>query len=227
MTTVSPSDPALSKVRRLAILRALALLDTPREPHFDNLTVAAARALNAPIALVTLIEPNRQWFKSAYGLPMPLSETRQTALSFSLCQYVVMDRKPLVVGDLRRDPRLRTNLAVTELGFTSYLGAPLIVQGEVVGALCVIDRQPRDWTSADIETVISLSNVTTALAQMRAQIATLFEMIGSDMPTIDDSGDDETQRMYRVLVESAHEQVHVNDALHDLKPATQSRRPRF
>lgn len=221
------SDNILSNPRRLAILRALSLLDTPREAHFDHLTVAAARSLHTPVALMSLVESHRQWYKSLYGLPLPLSESRQTDLSFSICQYVVTDRRPLVVSDLRRDPRLRTNRAVTELGFTAYLGAPLVVQGELIGSFCVMDVQPRDWSSADIETVISLANVAAALAKMRAQIATLFEVAGDELPIIDDTVGDDTQKAYRELIDSAHEQTHVSDALHDLKPATQSRRPRF
>ena len=102
------------------------------------------RLLGVPVALVSLVDDTRQFFKSQQGLPSPVaSEARQTPLTHSFCQHVVIDRAPLVVTDAESDPRVCDNLAVPELGVKAYLGVPLTLpSGHVIGSLCAIDIDP-------------------------------------------------------------------------------------
>lgn len=217
-----PSE--LADPKRLAVLRAMSLLDTPQEMMFDNLTNAAALAMHMPIALITLVDAHRQWFKSARGLPSPFAEMRQTSLEYSYCQYVVRNRQPLVVGDTRYVAFLQDNRALHELKLVSYLGAPIVVQNQILGTFCVLDYYPHDWSVADIETVISLADVTANIIQMRAQIATLLEISSENLPVIERNAADETQETYRRLVDDARDQIASTDAHPNPKPVTQSRR---
>ncbi|ATB37637.1 hypothetical protein CYFUS_003062 [Cystobacter fuscus] len=148
----------LRRESRLDALRRTALMDTPAEEAFDRLSRLAVRVLNAPVGLVTLVDGERQFFKSCVGLPAPWCDLRQTPLTHSFCMHVVATGKPLVVQDARRHPVLRDNLAVDQLGVVAYLGMPLTAsKGETLGTLCVIDTQPRVWTEADLYVLQELS----------------------------------------------------------------------
>jgi two-component system cell cycle sensor histidine kinase/response regulator CckA len=136
---------------RLAAVRRTALLDTPPEESFDRLTRMAARLLGAPVALISLVTDDRQFFKSATGLPEPWATRRGTPLAYSICRHVVETGASLVVDDVRRHPLLRSNLAARELGWIAYAGVPLVTgQGFAVGALSVIDAVPRLWSERDL-----------------------------------------------------------------------------
>ena len=155
-----PAHPAILDEGRLDALARTGLLDSAPAPSFDRLTRLASRVLDAPVALVSLVDRDRQFFKSCVGLPEPWSSSRETPLSHSVCQHVVISRRPLVVRDLREDPELRDNLAVPDLGVIAYLGIPLITSGgAVLGSLCVIDGRPRDWTSEEVALVSELATV--------------------------------------------------------------------
>jgi GAF domain-containing protein len=145
---------ALAEPGRLAALHTAALLDSPREEPFDRLARLAARVVNAPVALVSAVDHDRQFFKSCLGLPEPWNTQRQTPLSHSFCQHVVAGREPVIVADARKDERLLDNLAIRDLGVIAYLGVPLITrEGHAIGTLCVIDHEPRIWTNDEISLV--------------------------------------------------------------------------
>src|SRR5688572_22304256 len=106
------SAELLSIVRnlsRLSALHKLGLLDTPPEVAFDRLARIACRVLRAPVALVSLVDQERQFFKSCIGLPEPIASRRQTPLSHSFCQHVVGTGRPLIVEDARSNPLVRLN----------------------------------------------------------------------------------------------------------------------
>jgi GAF domain-containing protein len=127
------------------------LLDTPADESFERLTRLAAQVLGAPVALVSLVDADRQFFKSCLGLPEPWRSRRETPLSHSFCQHAVVSREPLVISDAREDPRVRDNLAIRDLDAIAYAGIPLITRaGHAVGSLCVIDHRPRIWTRDQI-----------------------------------------------------------------------------
>jgi PAS domain S-box-containing protein len=148
---LSPHRPAADDAgRRFTALRAAGLLDAPAEERFDRLTRLARQLLRVPVALVSLLDADRQFFLSAQGLPEPWAGLRQTPLAYSFCRSVVESGLPLAVADAREDPRVRGNPAVEELGVTAYAAVPLALpDGCVVGALCGIDREPRAWTAAE------------------------------------------------------------------------------
>jgi hypothetical protein len=145
-----PPDPvqaAISAPARLRALQRTHLLDSGAEDRFDRLTRLTATVLNVPVALVSLVDADRQYFKSCLGLGQPWATERETPLSHSFCQHVVAARRPLLVTDAREHPVLKTNAAIRDLGVIAYAGAPLITpDGHVLGTLCAIDHTPRHWT---------------------------------------------------------------------------------
>ncbi len=147
----APASCDIGDPGRLAALRNLGLLDSPPEEAFDRLTRLATTVTGAPVALVSLVDDRRQFFKSAVGLPEPWASRRETPLSHSFCQYVVARAEPLIIADAREHPLVRDNLALSDLGVVAYAGLPLVLStGEVLGSFCAIDTRPRDWTQAEI-----------------------------------------------------------------------------
>ena len=133
-------------------------MDSPRETGFDRLTRLAARILNVPVCLVSLVDDRRQFFKSAFGLGGPAGEARQTPLSHSFCQHVVTADEPLVVNDAPSHPKVCNNLAIRDLGVVAYLGVPIhSPDGFVLGSFCVIDVKSRVWNSDEIALVNEFS----------------------------------------------------------------------
>jgi GAF domain-containing protein len=156
-------DPA-----RLEALRSARLLDTPAEAAYDRLTRLAMNLLNAPIAQVSLIDEDRQFFKSALGMDEPWASARETPLSHSICQHTVDAREPLVIEDARTHPLVRNSLALRDLNVVAYAGIPLITStGHALGTLCVIDHQPRAWTGEQIETLKTLAAAVVAQIELR------------------------------------------------------------
>jgi GAF domain-containing protein len=155
------SDELLGIVRsvnRLAALQRLGVLDTPAEASFDRLTRMACRLLRAPIGLVSLVDRDRQFFKSCVGLPEPIASERQTPISSSICKHVVASGKPLIVEDARANALVQKNPAIELMGITAYAGIPLTTSdGHVIGSFCVIDSRPRTWTYEDVETLQDLA----------------------------------------------------------------------
>jgi GAF domain-containing protein len=147
------SDPA----RRAALVRT-GLLNGPIDAALDRLTGVVARVLDAPVALVSLVDADKQVFAGCVGLPEPWATDRQTPLSHSFCQHAVTTREPLIVHDARNDPRVSDNLAIRDLDVIAYAGIPLIDrEGQALGSLCVIDHRPRRWTDAEVELLTDLA----------------------------------------------------------------------
>jgi GAF domain-containing protein len=136
-----------NEAKRLAALRALLILDTPREERFDRISAFAAKEFDVPIALVSLVDRDRQWFKSNFGLGVC-----ETAREVSFCSHAILRTEALVVPDVLEDPRFAGNPLVTGEPFIRfYAGAGLrLPQGLVVGTLCVLDRRPREFDKLDI-----------------------------------------------------------------------------
>lgn len=151
-------DDVLLSPARLDELLRLRLLDTPPEEPFDRLTRLAARLLEAPVALLSLIDDHRQFFKSACGLSPHWMSIRETPLSHSFCKHVVASALPLVVEDARLHPLVRENPVIKELNVVAYLGIPLTTpKGTTLGSFCVIDSQPRKWNLTDQQTLAELA----------------------------------------------------------------------
>jgi PAS domain S-box-containing protein len=149
--TAPPAPP--DEAERIAELHALGILDTPPEERFDRITRTAQRLFDVPIALVSLVDAKRQWFKSCIGLP--LSETDR---SISFCAYALLGDRPLVIPDAQADERFADNPLVTGYPFIRfYAGQPLRTShGRNLGTLCVVDRKPRTVRAADLEALRDL-----------------------------------------------------------------------
>jgi predicted PurR-regulated permease PerM len=135
---------------RLATLAALNLLDTEAEPVFDRITAKLARVFEVPIALISLMDRDRQFFKSQIGLPMELAKARQTARNVSVCGHVVAKNQVMVIEDLARDRRFANNPLLKEHGIRFYAGVPLHApNGQPIGSLCLMDLKPRQLTERE------------------------------------------------------------------------------
>jgi len=136
---------------RLAALKRTALLDSEPEEPFDRFTRLATRLFKAPVALVSLVDRERQFFKSAVGLKEPWKTRRETPLTHSFCKHVLASDDPLVIRDATKDPAFRDNPAVRELDVVAYAGVPICSSGFALGAFCVMDNEPHEWSYDDVQ----------------------------------------------------------------------------
>lgn len=170
-------EPGEVRRARLAALADLGILDTPPEPEFDDLVLLASALCQTPIALVTLVTDERQWFKARRGAPM-----NQTPIEQSICKYTMSAPDVLVLPDLREDPRTADNTLVTqEPCIRFYAGAPLQTRAGVpLGAVCVIDTAPRPEGLTDAQTagLKALARQTAAL--LGARRGSLQQDMGAD-----------------------------------------------
>ena len=130
---------------RMEVLRALNILDTPPEERFDRLTRLARRVFNVPISTVTMVDSNRQWFKSCGGV-----DVRETPREISFCAHAILYDDLLIVENAVKDERFKDNPFVTEHPkIRFYAGCPLVVNGYRIGTICVIDMKARAFTDED------------------------------------------------------------------------------
>lgn len=151
--------------RRLQTLREYRLLDTRPEPAFDRVTKLVSDLFDAPIALISLVDDCRQWFKSAHGL-----EVSETPRDISFCKHVIDDEQPLIVVDALADPRFSDNPLVTGEPFIRfYAGVPLrAYNGAILGTLCIIDRKERPAPSfREVERLQDFAALVMAEADLR------------------------------------------------------------
>ena len=141
---------ALINKQRLAAVERSRLLDSPREQMFDNITLSVCEKLNVPISLVTIIAPERQFFKSAIGLEPELLAKRETPIEDSTCQYVVEKDCLLRIDDVENDAFFRLHEGLRGVSAGAYLGAPLRIFGQAIGSVCAVDTKARKWTNEDI-----------------------------------------------------------------------------
>ena len=165
------TDATLRDPSRLEALSRAGLMDTPAEPAFDRSVRLATRLLGTPVALVSLVDEERQFFKAQTGLSEPTASARQTPLSHSFCQHVVKTGEPLVVIDAREDPLVRDNMAIGDLGVIAYLGIPIRAPGgAVLGSFCAIQSEPRDWTEEDREALSDIAAGVEAEIALRSEL---------------------------------------------------------
>lgn len=146
--------------QRLAAVRRLVPLYRPPSLQFDRLTSLAAQLLEAPVALLTLVEADRQFFVSSYGLPEELARARQTPIEYSICQYAVVTGQPLIVPDTSLEPSLADHPAVRQFGIGTYAGIPLVTSdSHGVGTLCVMDFMAREWHDDQLSVLATLAAI--------------------------------------------------------------------
>lgn len=154
---------AIADPDRLNALQATGLLDSPVEAVYDRITRAAADALDAPFSVVSLVDSDRQFYKSGVGVgDLSDPQNRETPLDESICQYAVADRAPLVLEDARADPVFKNHPVVRSGAIAAYLGIPLIgPEGHAIGTLCVFDDKPRLWGTGHIQVLTDLAALAT------------------------------------------------------------------
>ncbi|MBT8089997.1 MAG: GAF domain-containing protein [Gammaproteobacteria bacterium] len=171
---------------RVATLRSLNILDTPRDDRFDRYTRITARIFDMPIVLISLVDESRQWFKSAEGLSV-----KETSRDISFCAHAILDDDILEVPDARDDPRFRDNPLVAEQPrIRFYAGAPLEApNGHKLGTLCIIDRVPRQLGDDEktmlknladmvVGEIIGSADTETGLANRHSQMLTGARCLG-------------------------------------------------
>lgn len=166
-----PETPE-SEPARLKALRSTNVLDTPSEERFDRLTRLAKRMFDVPIALVSLVDENRQWFKSCIGL-----DVSETPRDISFCGHAILGTEIFLIANTEKDERFSDNpLVLNAPHIRFYAGCPLsYVDGSMLGTLCIIDTKARDLTEDDLEALKDLAE----LAEhelMAVQLATLDEL---------------------------------------------------
>src|SRR6266542_5190038 len=156
-----------NEARRLKVLWQYEILDTVPEEVFDDLTELAARICEAPIALISLIDEDRQWFKSAVGVTI-----RETSRDISFCARAILNNDLLIVPDATQDERFRNNPLVTsDPKIRFYAGAPLLTpDGHALGTLCVMDRLPRRLTEEQETALRALSRQVEARLELRRRL---------------------------------------------------------
>jgi len=145
---------------RLAQLGSLYILNTPNEHIFDRMTTRLAGMFQVPIALITFIDRERQWFKAQFGLPDELAKSG-TSRDLSICGHMVAANEMLVIEDIARDRRFANNPLLKERGVRFYAGVPLRARDQPVGSLCLLDVRPRKFSQEDRRVLQLMANEVT------------------------------------------------------------------
>ena len=159
---------------RVAALQKYAILDTEPEQAFEDLTLLASYVCKTPIAAISLVDEDRQWFKSRIGL-----QVSQTPRDIAFCSVAIQQSDVMVVPDNFEDDRFRNNpLVVSDPYIRFYAGAPLINEdGYALGTLCVVDRTPRELGLDQKEALLSLSRLVLAQLELRRNLQLLKEAL--------------------------------------------------
>ena len=174
-----------NEVARLQTLRSFDILDTPQEERFDRLTRMARRLFDVPIALVSLVDKDRQWFKSRIGLTVS-----ETPRDISFCGHSILGEEVFIIPDASSDERFQDNpLVIDKPNIRFYAGCPLrALNGTQMGTLCIIDDKPRDFSEADLSAL-------TDLAAMAEQ-----ELAALQLAVLDELTEISNQRGFMTLV---------------------------
>ncbi len=160
--------------RRLAALADYRVLDTAPERVFDEITHLVSKVLGTPIALVSLIDEHRQWFKARVGL-----DVQETPREYAFCDHAIRAGQTFVVADASTDPRFAGNPLVTgEPRIRFYCGVPLRTpEGQALGTLCIIDRVPRTLTAAEVDVLESLARQVETELELRRRLLLMEESL--------------------------------------------------
>ena len=166
--------------QRLQALRDLLILDTPPEERFDRISAFAAKEFDVPMALVSLVDRDRQWFKSEVGMGV-----RETPIDASICAHAILGTQPLIVEDTYNDLRFHDNpVVINNPQIRFYAGQPLFSEeGQPLGTLCLIDPAPRQLSNKQLRLFIDMATLVEGylkLRQLSAQTAQLRAALRAD-----------------------------------------------
>ena len=199
---IVPEQPA-DEATRLQALRKINILDTAPEERFDRLTRLAKRLFNVPIAVVSLVDADRQWFKSSIGLPVS-----ETPRDVSFCGHAILSEETLLVPDAADDGRFSDNpLVIDAPHIRFYAGHPIsAVDGSKLGTLCIIDNKPRAMNAEDLTLLRDLASL------VEQEIAAI------NLATMDELTELSNRRGFAVL--AAHMPLAGVSACQDLRPCS-------
>jgi len=174
MQSMTDSGPTVDEERRVAALHRYSILDTLPEQIYDDVTALASLICGTPISMVSLVDAERQWFKSTVGVEM-----RETPRALSFCAHTIPTHATLIVPDAQQDKRFMDNPVVTGApGIRFYAGAPIVeANGHVLGTVCVIDTRPRSLSPIQVAALEALARHVMALMEMRRTIAELTQRV--------------------------------------------------
>lgn len=193
------APPTAREQERIALLHALRLLDSPPEEAFDRITRLIARVLDVPIAVVSLVDTDRQWFKSRVGL-----DASETSRDVAFCAHTILDDEPMVITDALKDPRFFDNPLVT--GFPNirfYAGASILSStGLALGTLCLIDTKPRLLNAEDVQVLKDFADLVRREVMSREALT-----FSSDLAQRSDAERERTETALRLLTADLENQV--------------------
>ena len=163
-------DAARTDPARLASLHATGLMDSEVEEVFDRLTRLAVRLLGVPTSFISLVDRERDFYKSVSSVGDALS-SMQEATGPTFCHHTVARTTPLVIPDTAADPLYRDVPTVRTLGVAAYVGVPLIVGGRAIGAFCAVDTRPHPWTDDEVEVLVELGASAQREIELRVAVA--------------------------------------------------------
>jgi GAF domain-containing protein len=191
------NSPTLSTdAARLAALDRYAILDTEPEQSFDDLVILASHVCKTPMALLSLIDDHRQWFKSTVGV-----QVKETPLELSICAHAIQQQDLFIIPDTLKDPRFRENpLVQGEPHIRFYAGAPLITEdGFALGTLCVVDREPRELDADQKSALRSLRQLALRQMELRKNLQLLKDAL-NDRTREEHAREKELKRLEEKLV---------------------------
>jgi GAF domain-containing protein len=169
-----PDKPANEK-QRLETLRGYEILDTEPEAAFDDLTLLASHVCQTPVALISLIDAERQWFKSKIGV-----SASETSRDIAFCATAILQPDVFIVPDTAQDQRFSENpLVISEPKIRFYAGATLVTDGHALGTLCVLDQVPRELSLEQQEALRALSRQVLAQLELRRNLKNLERALGA------------------------------------------------
>jgi len=184
-------QPSKPEIQRLKVLWEYEVLDTIPERVFDDLTELAAKICEAPIALITLIDEKRQWFKSKVGVSL-----QETSRDISFCDHAIRGEGLFIVPDAAKDKRFAANPLVTsDPKIRFYAGAPLITpDGHALGTLCIIDKVPRELRPEQKQALVILARHVMTQLELRRHSRKLAEARKAQSKMADTLRKSETER---------------------------------
>lgn len=188
--------PVVIEAARVAALDRYAILDSEPEEAFDDLVTLAAHICQTPMAMLSLVDDHRQWFKSKVGV-----QVRETPKDISICAHAIQQKDLFIVPDTHEDARFRENpLVLGEPSIRFYAGAPLINDdGFALGTLCVVDREPRVLDNEQKEALEALSRLALRQMELRKNLQLLKDAL-SDRTREEHAREQEIKRLQDKLI---------------------------